>query len=73
MHAAQMYWIDSLFWWIGALVCALGVFIGICLIALWPVEWMWRKYGSMRVLADVLFEARRQGRSIYGADKEDEK
>ena len=40
-------------------------------LAYWPINYAWRRCGDTRALIEVMREAKRQGRSIYGVKRDD--
>lgn len=60
-----MHWIDSVFWWVGFTVCAVGSLGALAMIFAFPFDYCWRRYGDIITLFDVVKEARRQGRPIF--------
>ena len=66
-----MIWIDTVFWWVGAMACGLGTLLAVCLIVTWPIALVWKKCGDMRALFEVVIEANRQGRYIFGQERND--
>lgn len=66
-----MHWIDLIALWLGRSLLIAGGIGAATWLAMYPLDYAWRRWGDLVTFVDVMREARRQGRRIFGVKQKE--